>query len=88
MNPGDDITVLNYCGNETKSRVPVEPGDVPGVFIRGSGVRIKFFNHLNIVYASSEPPTIITTDDEYYRSVAPVIWAQLEIVCDNHWQIF
>ena len=45
-------------------------------------MRIKFFNHLNIVtyvYASSEPPTIITNYDEHYRSVAPVTWAQLEI---------
>ena len=54
LNSGDDLTVLDRNGtvvmklDSLKSRLHVEPGDVPGVFIRGSGVRIKFFNHLNI----------------------------------------
>ena len=88
LTSGDDITVLNRNGtvvvklDSFKSRVPVEPGDVPGVFIRGSGVRITFFNHLNIatyVYTERNPPTFIIIDEEHIKSVAPLIWAQLEI---------
>ena len=69
--------------NSLESRANVEPGDVVGVIIRGENVRIQFLNNLNIVTyvyeAGEDHRPYIQTDEEHYRSVAPLVSAQLEI---------
>ena len=70
-----------------QSRANVEPGDVVGVIIRGDNVRMQFLNNLNIVTyvyeAGEDHRTIIQTSEEHYRSVAPLVSAQLEINGEN-----
>lgn len=65
-----------------KSRIDVESGDLPGIFIKGKNVTIKFLTNLNIatyVYATDMHLQFLKTDYAHYRSVAPLIRTGLKI---------
>ena len=56
-------------------------GFMPGVFIQGNGVRLKFLTNLTVAtYVDGTSRfALIQEDDEHYHRAAPLLWAQLEV---------
>jgi len=76
----EDKVVMSLDSPSTK--IPVQSGNIPGIYIKGNNVRMKFLTNLNIetyVVGTDYPPVFIQVKDEHYHNAAPLLWTQLEV---------